>query len=772
MSSFKPPLGVGVRAVLQSSLWQAASFSAVLMLFSILTTAAIPLARLHAEQELFQVGLRSFRNDVLPIVAKAGCNSGACHGALSGKGGFKLSLRGYDPVSDYMVIARQAGGRRLELSDPGRSLILAKPSGGIPHKGGLCFEVDSLEYRIIAEWIAQGALPPAEDDPRIDRIEVLPKRVSLDVGQSQQVRVQAHYTSGESRDVTRWAKFNSTDDSVAIISEDGELTVTGHGAGAVTAWYASKIAVGRIVVAYPNELNRATWDEFQVRNFIDQHVLDQLERLNLPPSRPADDATFLRRAFLDTTGVLPAAEEVRNFLADTSKNKRDRVIDSLLSRTEFVDYWTHKWSDVLLIDGKRLPQPAVQAYYQWLHRQVEQNRPWDQLAYDVIVARGSSMENGATNFYALHADAESMTENVCQAFLGLSIGCAKCHNHPLEKWTNDQYYAMASHFARVRAKGWAGSPTAGDGLRTLFVTSSGELIQPLSGTPQPATPLDGEPLDASFQGDRRVPLAQWLTSPENTLFSRAVSNRIWQNFLGVGLVEPVDDLRSSNPASNEELLVAIADYLVEHDFDLKVLMRAILRSSTYGLSSRVIPGNEKETRYYSHHYPRRLSAEVLLDAVSQAINVPSRFNRIRLRGADYKDTDFYPEGTRAVQLYDAAVVSYFLKTFGRNPRNVTCECERSNVPSLVQVLHIANGTTIREKLADERSITRRLLTSNLPTYGKIEEIYLAALSRYPTDKELQQLLPYVAGVEGQQHRELLEDLIWSVLSSREFLFNH
>ncbi|MBI82061.1 MAG: S-layer protein [Planctomycetaceae bacterium] len=772
MNSFRRLSGIGISATLQSSLWHRASFPAVAMLFAILTTGAIPLAGLHAEQEQFPAGPRSFRKDVLPIVAKAGCNSGVCHGALSGKGGFKLSLRGYDPASDYMVIARQSGGRRLELSDPGRSLFLAKPSGGIPHKGGLRFEVDSLEYRIIAEWIAQGALPPAEGDPRVERIEVLPKRVSLDVGQSQQVHVRAHYTSGDSRDVTRWAKFDSTDNSVATISDDGELTVTGHGEGAVTAWYTSKIAMGRVVVAYPNEIDQATRDEFQVRNFIDQHVLEQLERLNLPPSRPADDATFLRRAFLNTTGTLPSAEEVRNFLTDSSNDKRDRVIDSLLSRAEFVDYWTHKWSDVLLIDGKRLPQPAVQAYYQWLHRQVERNTPWDELVYDVIVARGSSLESGATNFYTIHADAESMTENVCQAFLGLSIGCAKCHNHPLEKWTNDQYYAMASHFARVRAKGWAGNPTGGDGLRTLFVTSGGELIQPLSGSPQPATPLDGEPLDSSFQGDRRVPLAQWLTSSQNTLFSRAIANRIWQNFLGIGLVEPVDDLRTSNPASNEELLAAIANYLVEHDFDLKALMRAILRSSTYSLSSRVIPGNEKENRYFSHYYPRRLSAEVLLDAVSQATNVPSRFTRVRLRGADFKDTDFYPEGTRAVQLYDAAVVSYFLKTFGRNPRNVTCECERSNVPSMVQVLHIANGTTIREKLADDRSITRRLLTENLPAYGKIEEIYLATLSRYPTDKELQQLLPYVAGVEGQQHQESLEDLVWSVLSSREFLFNH
>ena len=715
---------------------------------------------------------RSFRNDVLPVFAKVGCNSGACHGALAGKGGFKLSLRGYDPMADYVAIARQTRGRRIELSDPGRSLILAKPSGAIAHKGGLRFEVDSPEYQIIADWISQGALPPRDEDPQVVEIETLPDQVVLQPEQEQVIQVHARYSDGHVREVTRWAKFESTDDSVATVSNNGVVSVVGHGKGAVVAWYASKIAVSQITVAYSQQVNEDRWKQFQPQNFIDDLVSEQLQQLNLVPSPSADEATFLRRIYLDTIGTLPRTTEVRRYLSDQSDDKRKRLIDSLLARPEFVDYWTHKWSDLLLVDGKRLAPPAVKAYYQWIHDQVEQNTPWDQFARSVILARGSSHENGATNFYALHQDAETMTENICQAFLGLSIACAKCHNHPLERWTNDQYYAMASHFARVRAKGWATEAQKGDGLRTLYVFSQGELIQPLTGKPQPPTPLDGKPIDMASAEDRRVPLADWLVSPENPHFSRAITNRIWANFFGIGIIEPVDDLRSSNPASNEQLLSAAADYLKQQDFNLKALIRAILSSSTYATGSVTVPGNAKERRFYSHYYPRRLTAEVLLDAISQVTEVPSQFTQIEYHGADFSDTDYYPEGTRAIQLYDSAVASYFLTTFGRHPRQVTCECERSNEPSMVQVLHISNGTTIREKLSHESSVTQRLLAAELPMYRIIEDIYLACLARFPTDTEMRQLLVLAESAESEKPDEVLEDLVWSVLSSREFLFNH
>jgi hypothetical protein len=546
----------------------------------------------------------------------------------------------------------------------------------------------------------------------------------------------------------------------------------GYGEGAITAWFASKIVIARVTSPYANEVANEIYEKTPQRNFIDELVTKQLRRLNLPPSPPAADAEFVRRAYIDTIGTLPTPDEVRTFLADASPDKRDKVIESLLSRKEFVDYWTYKWSDILLLNGALLRPEAVKAYYQWVHSRVEANTPWDQFAREVVTAQGSSFENGATNFYALHQDPETMSENVSQAFLGLSIGCAKCHNHPLEKWTNDQYYAMANMFARVRAKGWGGDARSGDGKRTLFVVSKGELTQPLTGKPQPPTPLDGEPLPFDSTDDRRVHLATWLTAPENPYFARSITNRVWANFFGVGLVESVDDMRDSNPASNEELLSATAAYVVENKFDLKTLMRAILQSHTYQRSSHPLAENEAEHRFYSRYYPRRLMAEVMLDAISQVTDVPTDFTEIAYPGADKQKTDFYPKGTRALQLYDSAVASYFLKTFGRNDRQITCECERSDEPSMVQVLHISNGDTLNSKLQAKEGRVEKLLTSDSPNYAIIEQAYLMSVARYPTDGEMQELLSVMNSTPADQRREVIEDLFWSLLSSREFLFNH
>ncbi|MBC8354244.1 MAG: DUF1553 domain-containing protein [Planctomycetes bacterium] len=714
----------------------------------------------------------SFRSHVQAVISKAGCNSGACHGALSGKGGLKLSLRGYDTKKDHHTLTRQARGRRIELADPGRSLMLAKPSGALPHKGGLRFDVDSFEYRVLAEWISAGAPGPSEADARLDRIEVLPKLATLQPGDKQQILIRARYSDGRTEDVTRWAKYTSANEAVASVNEGGELTVTGHGEGAITAWFASQIVIARVTSPYTNEVAAEIYEKASKRNFIDELVTKQLRRLNLPPSPPASDAEFLRRAFIDTIGTLPTAEDVRLFLADASPDKRDKVIESLLSRSEFVDYWTYKWSDILLLNGRLLRPEAVKTYYEWIHNHVEQNTPWDQFAQEVVTAQGGSLENGATNFYALHQDPETMSENVSQAFLGLSIGCAKCHNHPLEKWTNDQYYAMANMFSRVRAKGWGGDSRSGDGKRTLFVVSKGELTQPLTGKPQPPTPLDGEPLSFDSTDDRRVHLAKWLTAPENPYFARSIANRVWANFYGVGLVESVDDMRDSNPASNEELLSAVADYVVENNFDLKALMRAILQSHTYQRSSEPLAANQDEHRFYSRYYPRRLMAEVLLDAISQVADVPTDFSEVAYRGADKQKTDFYPKGTRALQLYDSAIASYFLTTFGRNDRQITCECERSDEPSMIQVLHISNGDTLNGKLQSKEGRVEKILNSGLPNYSIIEQTYLLSVARHPTDGEMQRLLTVMNATPPEERRVVIEDLYWSLLSSREFLFNH
>jgi hypothetical protein len=715
---------------------------------------------------------RSFRNDVEPVLAKIGCNTGACHGALAGKGGFKLSLRGYDVMADYLAITRNARGRRIEPTDPGRSLLLAKPSMAVPHKGGLRLPVDSPGYEIIAEWLAAGAASPRDDEPTVRHLEAFPAEVTLRRGDEQGVVVHAHYSDGSVRDVTDWSKFAATNEAVATVDDDGRLKVVGHGGGAITAWYSSKIVNVRIISPYESQIPATVYAEATRNNFIDELVLKQLHALGLPPAQPADDATFVRRVFLDTIGKLPTAEEVRAFLADATPDKRSRLIDELLAREEFVDYWTYQWCDLLLVNGTRLRPEAVKAFYSWIRQRVHENVSWDDFARQIVLARGSSVENGATNFYALHQDAETMTENISQAFLGLSIGCAKCHNHPLEKWTNDQYYGMANLLARVRAKGWGGDGRGGDGVRSLFVADRGELIQPAKGAPQPPAALDAEPLAADAENDRREYLADWLTSPENPYFTRAITNRVWANFFGVGLVEPVDDLRLSNPASNDELLSAAAKYLADHDYDLKALMRVIVQSAAYQRSSIPHEASRDDARNFAQYYPRRLMAEVALDAISQVTAAPTEFTQIEYPGADFEDTKFYAKGTRALQLYDSAVVSQFLRTFGRHQRVITCQCERSNEPSLVQALHISNGETIMKKLASKDGKVASLLTSGLPNYRVIEELYLSALSRYPTDRELAELLAVINDAPPDQRRAVVEDAFWAVLSSREFLFNH
>ena len=430
----------------------------------------------------------TFRNHVQPVLARAGCNSGACHGALAGKGGFRLSLRGYDADADYRAITRELRGRRIELADPGRSLILAKPTGALPHRGGVRLEAGDANYQVLADWIAGGALGPENGDPRLQRVEVLPDSVLAKTGTRQQLVVRAHYSDGVVEDVTRWCKFASANEAVTRVDEDGQIEVIGPGASAVTAWFSSRIAMCRFTSPYPNEPDAAAFAESPVHNFIDELVLERLRLLRLPPSPQADDAEFLRRAFLDTIGTLPTVNETRTFLNDDSPDKRDRLIDSLLARSEFVDYWAYRWSDLLLVNGQLLRPKAVESFYRWIRQQVAENTPWDEFARRVLTAKGDTFANGAANFYAIHQDPETMTENASQAFLSLSIGCAKCHNHPLEKWTNDQYYAMANLFARVKAKGWGGDARNGDGRRTVYVSERGDLIQPLSGQAQPPTP--------------------------------------------------------------------------------------------------------------------------------------------------------------------------------------------------------------------------------------------------------------------------------------------
>ena len=696
----------------------------------------------------------SFRNHVQPILAKYGCSAGACHGAAAGKNGFKLSLRGYDNQGDFIALTRHALGRRVIPQDPGRSLLLTKPTGSIPHKGGKRFGVDSLEYQVISQWIAGGFPGPKDSDPRIDRIEIMPAQVNLLPGQSQQILVRAYFDNGKQEDVTRWAKYSSANESVVRVSEEGRVEVIGYGEGAITAWYLSRIASTTITVPFENVGAVRDRPDVATNHMIDREVQKKLAQLNLPPSPASNDSQFLRRVYLDTLGILPTADKARDFLKDTRPTKRDALVEQLLDRPEFVDYWSYKWSDLLLVQSKQLGTPAMWAYYRWIREQVARNTPWDEFARQVVTARGSNLTNGAANFFVLHDDPKIMAETTTQAFLGMSINCAKCHNHPLEKWTNDQYFQMANLFARVRTK---------DGIanneRIIFTALSGDVVQPLTGKPQIPTPLDGKPVRPNDSRDRRSHLADWLVAPENPYFSRAIANRVWANFMGIGLVEKIDDLRVTNPASNEALLTALGNYLAENDFDLKALIRLILQSDTYQRSSNPNKINQADGRFYSRYYPRRLMAEVMLDAFSQVTGVPTAFSG-------------FPKGWRALQLPDSNIESYFLSSFGRAERAQTCVCERTDEPSVAQVLHIANGKTLNEKLSEPENAIGRQLAAGIPPREIVEGLYLGALSRYPTQTEK-------AGIEGllnetsqAELRPALEDIYWAVLSSREFLFSH
>ncbi len=714
-----------------------------------------------------------FSSHVQAVLARAGCNMGACHGALAGKGGFRLSLRGYDSESDFYTIAREDLGRRVELNSPELSLLLLKPSGKVPHKGGVRLPVDSEGYRVLQDWIKQGAHAPKPSAAKLETLTVYPSGLELKVGDEQAIVVTAKYSDGRTDDVTQWARFSSSDESVANVDEGGIVKVIGNGQTSISVWFASRIENSQILVPFTEDIPPVTFEELKTANAIDAAVKQHLVQLNVAPSGKTTDQEFVRRVYLDTIGKLPTAEEILAFHENSDSNKRSKLIDELLERPEYVDYWAYRWSDLFMLNGAILQVDGVKSYYHWIRNHVEKNTQWDQFASQILTATGEALENGATNFYALNQDPESMTENACQAFLGLSIGCAKCHNHPLEKWTNDQYYAMANMFARVRAKGWAGETRNGDAHRTVVVLDRGDLIQPNKGKPQPPAPLDAPPLDSNSPEDRRVELAQWMTSPSNPYFTRAIVNRVWHAYFGVGIVEPVDDLRASNPESNPLLMQTLTEYLIEHKYDLKSLMRLILNSETYQRSSQTRLNNAADVRFFSHYYPRRLIAEVLHDNIVQVSKIDTEFTQIEFPGNDRRKIDFYPKGTRAIQLYDSAVENSFLRTFGRNQRRIVCECERSNEPSVVQVLHINNGDTINDKLAGPDSIVGDFMkVSGDDSAALVKNAYLRCLSREPNAREQQQMVDLIASADESQKRQAIEDLFWSLMSSREFLFQH
>jgi hypothetical protein len=712
----------------------------------------------------------SFGNHVIPVLTKLGCNSGACHGALAGKGGFKLSLRGFAPAEDHFVLTRQALGRRVNLLEPGQSLMLRKPTMAVSHGGGLKLEVDSPEYRLLADWIASAAPGPRSDDPHIRRLEVFPTAATLKPGATMQVIVRAWYSDDHAEDVTRWAKFSSTEDLVATVSDSGQIRVAGHGEAAISVLYSNLVASCRIASPLPNKIDPRIFADAPRKNYIDALVLKKLEMLRIPPSPQCSDHEFIRRVYLDAAGILPTPEEVSRFLADASPDRRARLIDALVERPEYVDYWTYKWSDLLLISSRKLPQPAVWAFHQYVRQSVADNKPWDQFAREILTAQGNNLQQGAANYFVIHKDISDLTEATAVTFLGMSVTCCRCHNHPLEKWTQDQYWSMANLFARVALKN-------GDRAGEVAVLSqpAGEALHPRRGVAMPPAPLDAPPLPLDSPVDRRCYLADWLTSPDNPYFARALVNRVMHNFLGRGLVEAEDDLRQTNPPSNDELFDALTKDFVSHRYDVKHLIRTILNSATYQRSSVPVPGNEKDDRYYSHYLIRRLPAEVVLDTYSHVTGVPTVFNQVLLGSSGgVAATSAFPPGTRALQLPDPLIVSPFLDAFGRPERSQVCSCERQQESSVTQALHLTNGKTLNDKLRSKNSRVEQWVKEKVSADEAIRRIYLLALCRAPAPAERQHFIALLAEAahdpQTTQH-EALEDLFWAVLTGREFLFN-
>ena len=715
--------------------------------------------------------LWSFRNDVQPVLTKMGCNSGPCHGATAGKNGFKLSLRGYDHQFDYMNLTHQALARRTERIEPAKSLILLKPTLTISHGGGKRFAVDSPEYKVVSGWIAQGMPAPHETDARVVKIDVFPSESSLRPSAEQQLVVTATFTDGRKEDVTRWAKYDSGNEGVATVNDYGHVVMHSFGEAPVTVWYQSHVTFARLRIPYPYKLDETVFTKAPRHNYIDDDILHHLQVLHIPPSPPSSDAEFIRRAYLDAAGILPTPAEVEEFTSDRSPDKRARLIDSIMKRPEFVDYWTYKWSDLLLVTSNRLSDEQMWAYYNWIHDSVASNKAWDKFVYQIVTATGNTVENGAANYWVVHRDPLDTTENMSQAFLGITMTCAHCHNHPLAKWTQKDYYGMANLFARVRLKTYSATttrPGIGSFFNnvTVYSAASGEFIDDRFMTVLPPKPLDASALPESTPGDTRVYFAKWLTSPQNPFFARNAVNRVWRELMGRGLVESLEDLRDTNPATNDKLLNDLVKDFVAHNFDVDYLIRTIMQSATYQASSTPLKENADDDKFGSHYVIKRLPAEVLLDAYSQITKEPEQF-------------EGYPAGTRALQLPDSAVRSYFLSAFGRPVRAQTRESERTSVPTVTQALHIFNGETLNNKLRSPGSSTEMLIKLGFTDEQIVDYLYLSSFSRHPRDDERKALVEALKSAEEQKgpagsdaRRAALNDLAWSMLTSKEFMFNH
>jgi len=711
----------------------------------------------------------SFRNDFIAALNVGGCNQGACHGTPSGKGGFRLSLRGYDPAADFMQLTRDVLGRRTDRLDPDASLLLQKALGSVPHEGGQRFKATAIGAQTIKGWLGEGLQDDPANHAAVSKIEVLPgARVLNAPAKFQQLAVLAHFADGTVRDVTRLTVFSSSDAAIAEVNVNGMVDFNQSGEVAILCRYLEQMYPVRLTYLEPRD--KFVWNNPPENNYVDKHVFAKLKMLSIAPSDVCTDQEFVRRVYLDVCGILPKPEDVRAFLDDKAGDKRAKLIDKLLDRPEFADFWTLKWSDVLRSNRKTIQLKGIHVYQTWLHDKIAANAPFDEIVRELLTASGSTFANPPANYYRIARDPQNLAETTAQLFFGVRMQCAKCHNHPFERWTQDDYYSFAAFFARVRQRkdrlesGDAKQQQAG--AEDIYVARAGdgttEVTQPRTNKVMPPKFMGGAIATVKPGQDRREVLAQWLTSGENPFFAKSVVNRIWFHLSGKGIVDPVDDFRDSNPSANDELLDALAKDFAAHKFDSKHVIRTILNSRTYQLSAQTNDTNKDDNKYFSHAVTKLLPAEPLLDAICQSTDVPEKFQGL-------------PLGTRATQLPDGEVNHVFLKTFGQPGRELACECEREGDSNLAQALQLINGPTINEKVRNGNNRLGKLLAAKKTDKEILDELYLATLSRLPLEGEVKAALDHVnkgGDAAGEGRRKAWEDVQWALLNAKEFLFRH
>jgi hypothetical protein len=724
----------------------------LLAILSLLTLAPVNTIRAGGDPRRV-----SFRHEVEAILTRAGCNAGACHGTPTGKNGFRLSLRGYDPALDILTLTREVHGRRLDRLDPAASLVLQKATGQVPHEGGQRLTPGDTQYQLLRRWIAEGARDDLASPASLECLELSPPRDILDEpATSRQLRVLAHFRDGSRRDVTHLTRFGINNDTIAVVGPSGVVEKRQAGEAAVTAEYLGQMATARLI--FRDAKPGFVWHAPPEHNYIDHHVFAKLRLLRLEPSPLCSDSEFLRRVFLDVIGKLPTPDEVRRFLADRDPYKRQGVIDELLERPEFADWWALKWADRLGCNQRFVGIIGAHLYHEWIRQAMLANMPDDELARAIITGRGGNYSHPPAGFYRRLRDPQARAEEVAQLFLGVRIGCARCHNHPGERWTQGDYYGLAAFFARVRYRDGPFFVQMYDKEETVYEARQGEVVHPRTGKTMLPRFLGGAAATLGPAADRREALARWLTLPDNLFFARNAAHRIWYHLFGQGIVEPVDDFRGTNPPCNEELLEALATDYARHNFDRKYLIRTIVSSRTYQLSSAPTESNAEDTRYFSHARARLLQAEQLLDAIASATGAAVKFPAI-------------PLGMSAAALPDGEYKHPFLEAFGRPARAMVCECERDTDTNLGQALHLVGGRTVHGLLRDPNGRAARLSTASLADEQVIDEFFLASLSRPPTAEERGLLLDKLRK-PGADRRRVGEDILWALVNHKEFLFQH